>query len=304
MSSTTLNEPFRDREAVLPPPGAHVHRRVSWRAILGGVVLVVSVQLLWSLLGAGIGLDTIDVGAGTTPTAGSLGIGAGVWWLVSSVVALGFGGYAAAWLAGSELRRDGVLHGLVTWGVASLLAVYLLTSAAGSLIGGTASVLGGLASTAGSGLKAAAQPVAQATGLTPDMLQQQAQAFLKPANPDPATMSPQDAMKEVTSDLATYAKGGPDADAARARIVAIMAAQQHISPDQASRQFDEAQARLKQEKAQAVQAAKQAADAAATAAAHTAFAAFTALLVGAIASAIGGGLAARRRVPPMRRAAR
>ena len=37
--------------------GAHVHRRISWAAIFGGVILVVAVQLLLSLLGAGLGWE-------------------------------------------------------------------------------------------------------------------------------------------------------------------------------------------------------------------------------------------------------
>jgi hypothetical protein len=34
---------------------------------------------------------------------------------------LTFGGRAAAWLAGIELRWDGVLNGLIAWGIAALL---------------------------------------------------------------------------------------------------------------------------------------------------------------------------------------
>jgi len=78
----------------------HTHQRISWAAIFGGVILVVAVQLLLSLLGAGIGLGTVNTNLGSTPTASSLGIGAGVWWVVSSCIALGLGGYVAAWLAG------------------------------------------------------------------------------------------------------------------------------------------------------------------------------------------------------------
>ena len=281
--------------------GSHTHRRISWAAIFGGVILVVTVQLLFSLLGAGIGLNTVNTNAGTTPNASSIGIGAGAWWIISSIIALTFGGYAAAWLAGIELRWDGFLHGLITWGIATLLTVWLLTSAIGGIIGGGASALGGLASAAGSGIKDAAQPVAQAAGVTPDMIQQQAQAYLKPANPDPATMSPQEAQKDIATNLVTYAKGGPDAAAAKTRIIAVMAAQQHISTDQASQQFDQAQAKLQQEKAQAIQTAKNAADATATAAAHTSFAAFADLLIGAIAAAVGGSMAVQRRLQTTQR---
>jgi len=276
--------------------GSHTHRRISWSAIFGGVILVVAVQLLLSLLGAGIGLGSVNVNAGTTPDASSAGIGAGVWWVVSSMIALAFGGYAAAWLAGIEIRWDGMLHGLVTWGIATLLTIYLLTSAIGSVIGGGFSALGSVTSAAGSGVKDAAQPLAQAAGVSPDMLQQQAQSYLKPTNPDPASMSPQDAQKEVASNLVSYARGGADAPAAKERVIAIMAAQQHVSHADAAKQFDDAQAKLKQTRDQAVQTAKKAADASASAASTASFAAFGDLLLGAIAAAIGGSLAVQRRL--------
>lgn len=248
------------------------------------------------MLAAGIGLGTVNVNAGSTPNASSFGIGAGIWWVVSSMIALGFGGYVAAWLAGIELRWDGVLHGLVTWGVATLLTIYLLSTAIGSVVGGGFSVLGSVTAAAGSGIKDAAQPLAQAAGLSPDMLQQQAQVYLKPANPDPAAMTPQDAQKEVVTNLATYAKGGPDAPAAKQRVIAIMAAQQHITADDAGKQFDANEAKVKQARDQAVQTAKNATDESATAASKTAFAGFGALLLGAIAAAIGGSIAVQRRL--------
>jgi hypothetical protein len=281
--------------------GAHTHRRISWAAIFGGVILVVTIQLLLGLLGAGIGLGTVNTNNGTTPDASSIGMGAGLWWIVSSIIALGFGGYVSAWLAGIEIKWDGILHGLITWGIATLLTVYLLTSAVGSVIGGGFSAVGGAASAAGSGVKDAAQPLAQATGVSPDMLQQQAQAYLQPTNPDPATMSPQDAQKEVVTNLATYAKGGPDAAAAKERVVTIMAAQQHISHDEAAKRFDDAQAKLQQARDQAIQTAKNAADASAAAASKASFAAFGNLLLGAIAAAIGGSLAVQRRLTVARR---
>lgn len=284
--------------------GSHTHRRISWAAIFGGVILVVAVQLLLSMLGAGIGLGTVNTNAGTTPDASSLGIGAGVWWVISSIIALAFGGYVSAWLAGIELRWDGVLHGLITWGIATLLTIYLLSSAVGGIIGGGFSALGSVASAAGSGVKDAAQPLAQAAGVSPDVLQQQAQAYLKPANPDPATMTPQDAQREVATNLVTYARGGSDAAAAKDRVINIMAAQQHVGRDQAAKQFDAAQAKLTQTKDQAVQTAKNAADASAAAASKTSFAAFGDLLLGLIAAAVGGSLAVQRRLQITQRVVR
>jgi hypothetical protein len=272
----------------------HTHKRISWSALFGGVVLVVSIQLLLSLLGAAIGFSTVDVNAGSTPSASSFGTGAGLWWVASSCIALFVGGYAAAWLAGLEIRFDGLLHGLVTWGIATLLTVYLLTSAVGGIIGGGFSALGSLSSTLGSGIKSAAAPIA--TGISPDMVKQQAQAFLQPATAtDPAALSPQDAQKEVASNLVTYEKGGADAPAAKQRIVAITAAQLKISQADAEKKFDDAQAKITQAKNQAEQTAKAAADATASAASKTGFAVFVDLLLGAIFAAIGGAVAVSRR---------
>jgi hypothetical protein len=269
--------------------------RVSWPAIFAGVIVVVAVQLLLSLLGAGIGLGTVDTNAGSTPAASSLGIGAGIWWVVSSCLALFAGGYVTAWLAGIETSFDGMLHGLVTWGIATLLTLWLLTSAIGGLIGGGFSALSGIMTATGSGVSQMAKPIAQATGLSPDMIQQQAQAFLQPTNTDPATMSPQDAQKEIGTNLVTYARGGSDAPQAKERIINIIAAQRKIGHDDAAKQFNDAQAKLTQTRDQAVQTAKDAADASAAAASKTAFAGFGVLLLGLIAGVIGGSLAVQRR---------
>jgi len=281
--------------------GPHTHRRISWAAIFGGVILVITVQLLLSLLGAGIGLGIVDVNGGATPSSSTLGIGAGLWWVVSSCIALFAGGYAAAWFAGIDSRFDGVLHGIVTWGIATLVTFWLLTSAIGSIIGGGFSALSTIVSTAGSGVGEAAKPLAQAAGVTPDVIQDQAQAFLRPTNPDPATMSPQDAQKAVATNLATYIKGGPDAPAAKERTIDIMAAQMKVSREEATNRFNDAEAKLKQTRDQAAAIAKNTADATAAAASKTSFSAFGVLLVGMIAAAIGGSMAIQRRLLVARR---
>ena len=274
---------------------SHTHRRISWAAVAGGVVLVVVLQLMLSLLGAGVGLGTVNTNAGSTPMASTLGIGAGLWWVLSSCISIGVGGFVAAWFAGVEIRFDGVLHGLVTWGIATLLTFWLLSSAIGSVIGGGFSALGSVASATGSSVSDAAKPLAQAAGVSPDMIQQQAQAYLQPADPDPATMSPQDAQKAVATNLTTYAGGGPDAAAAKERVINIMAAQMKISRDDAAKKFDDAQAKLQQTRDKAAQTAKDATDASVSAASKASFGAFLVLLLGGLAAAFGGSMAVQRR---------
>ncbi len=275
-------------------------KRVSWSAIFAGVVMTLSAQLLLSLLGVAIGLGTIDPATADTPTASSLGMGAGLWWLASTIVSLVLGGYTAAWLAGIARRFDGMLHGLVTWGATLLLTFYLLTSAIGSTIGGAFTALGNVtgaaASAAGEGIRAAAPQVAEMAP-SADQIREQAREFLRPANADPATLSPEDAQAEIASNLARVAAGGQAAEQAEQRIVAIMAAQLQIPPEEAQRRFDEAQAQAQMTQAvdEASAAATRAADTAADVGSTGSFMAFAALLLGAVAAAIGGSMAVSRR---------
>ena len=274
-------------------------QRISWSAIFAGVVVAVAVQLLLSMLGVGIGLGLVEPMAGDTPGAGSFGIGAGLWWLVSNLLALVAGGYVAAWLAGNTLRFDGMLHGVVTWGITLLLTFYLLGSAIGGIIGGAFGMIGGAASgaasVAGEGLKAAAPQVGLGN-VTPDQILDQAKSYLQPANPDPASLTAEAAQQEIATAMPKLLAGGEQAKQARERIVAIMAAQLKISPEDAAKRFDEAQAQLTQAKDQAVQTAKAAADQTASAASKASVLAFIALVLGAAAAAFGGSLAVQRRV--------
>jgi hypothetical protein len=42
--------------------------------------------------GVGIGLSTIDPAAGDTPQGVSMGVGAGIWWVISNLIGLVVGG--------------------------------------------------------------------------------------------------------------------------------------------------------------------------------------------------------------------
>ncbi len=274
---------------------AHIHRRISWPALFAAVFVAIAIELMLSILGVAVGLGFVSPEAGATPHASSLGIGAGVWWFVSTLIAFGIGGFVAAWLAGITARFDGVLHGVVTWAIATMVVVYLLTTALGGLLGGAFSLVGSGLSAAGAGVKAAAPQVAQAAGVTPEMLQGQAQAYLQPTDPDPATMSPQDAQKAIATELPTYVAGGAGAAAAKDRIIAIMAAQMKVSKDDATKRFDQLQARATQTKNQAIQTTETAATTSAGAASTGSYLIFGVLLLDLIAAAIGGSLAVQRR---------
>src|SRR3954452_4497516 len=138
-----------DRPAApLASPDLVEYRRVSWSAVLAGVVVAISFNLVLAVLGIGIGLTTIDPAQAESPQASTLGIAATIWWIVTALLSLASGGWVAGRLAGMPTRLDGALHGLVTWGIATMLIFWLLTSAVGSLIGGAFSVIGNALSNA------------------------------------------------------------------------------------------------------------------------------------------------------------
>lgn len=115
-------------------------RKVSWGAIFSGVALFLVVFFTLSVLGAAIGLTTVDPAQEQEPAAG-LGIGAAIWGIISMIIALFVGGWAASRLSTAWSKLSGTLHGLVTWAVSIVLLLWLMTTAIGSVLGGAMSAL-------------------------------------------------------------------------------------------------------------------------------------------------------------------
>ncbi len=280
--------------------------RLSWGAVFAGVVIAVAIQLVLGILGAGIGLTMVDPVEGTTPGAAGFGIGAGIYWLITTVIALGAGGYAAARVAGVHERFDALVHGLVVWGVTLILTLYLLTSAVGGIIGGAFRTVGAVAGTAGSAVGAAASvaPVAASAagvdaGDVKDAardVRSEAAAYLSDAPNDPAQMTPEQAQAEIAKQLPALARGGAEGQQAESRIVDVVAAQRKISRAEAQAQVTRAKQQFVQTKNDAVATAKSATDKAAGAAAGTSFILVFALLIGAAAAGFGATTATRRRL--------
>jgi hypothetical protein len=272
-------------------------RRISWGAVLAGAVIVIAVHLSLSLLGLGIGLSTVDPTAGDTPEATSLGLGAGIWWVVSNLIALVIGGYVAARLSGMPLRGDGIIHGVLTWAVTLLITIYLLTTGVGNLVGGAFNVVGNAVSTLGQGVAQAVPPALEASGVSPEQIQQQADELLRPEQP--GQLNADQARRELTDALRQMATGS-EQEAAQARQGAteLIAQRAGISPEQANQRIEQMTAELKRRADEAKVQATQAADATAKAASSASIWAFAAFVLGAAAGAWGGYLGTRNRYEP------
>ena len=145
-------------------------RRMSWGAALAGVAVVLFIQLMLSLLGVGIGLANVNPATGDNPSLATFGTNAGIFGAVSVIVATFLGAWASGRLSGSPSRTDGMLHGVVTWSVATLLFIYLLTTTLGSLVGGTFGMLGSTVQSIAQGAQGAAGGIGQ---VLPDDLRAQ-----------------------------------------------------------------------------------------------------------------------------------
>jgi hypothetical protein len=267
--------PYRNDDKLV---GAQ-YQAVSWGSIIAGVVVAIGLQLLFNLLGFAIGASSINASQGDQPGKG-MAVGALIWFVVTWLLSLGAGAWTATQFSGHTTRRLAALNGVLIWAVASLSLVYLLGTAAGSLIGGTASVIGRAASLAGSGAKSSAPAVTgllqQATGVTPKDISDQAGDLVS----DPK-------FQQILGDAL---RGGQFTDEDHQALATLLEQRRHMTPDQADQTISQWQSDLKKAAQSAKTNALQAEDKAASGVSAAGFGSFIALLLGLAAAVLGGVL--------------
>src|SRR2546423_8363769 len=115
-------------------------RRASWGAIFAGTFVTIVLQSMLTLLGVSLGLATLRPFQDQNTTQ-NLALGSAIWLLVSGLISLWIGACIAGRLSGGPLRADGMLHGIVTWSVATVAMLFLVATTAGALFGGFGSLL-------------------------------------------------------------------------------------------------------------------------------------------------------------------
>jgi len=256
---------------------------ISWGAVFAGVATVLVVQLMLNLLGVGIGLSLIEPWSRDTPPAEAVPVAAGIWWVVSGIVAALLGGMLAGRLSGRPKESTAGWHGFAAWAVSTLV----MLAALGSILAGA---IGGAVSTAGSavgGLGAAAAAVAG-----PSVLER----FEQEVSQDTAGGFDPAALQEAAVSAVSSALIADEADAADARERAAQALSraQSISIEEARTRYDEMEQRYDAAVAEAEATAKQVAEDAAHAGARISLYGFAALMLGALAAWFGGRLGAVR----------
>ena len=253
--------------------------KVSWGAIFAGVVVGLITQVLLTMLGVGIGIATLDPMTTDNPTASSFSIGAGIWYVLSGIIAAYVGGYIASRMSGKTVATTGALHGLTTWAFTTLLVLYMLSTAVGGIVGGAfsgvTSAIGGLGQTAAT---AAAPALAQANPL--EALEQQ----VRSTGTDPESLN-----NAAISAMQALVMGdeGQKADA-REKAAAAIASAKNVPIEDARTQVQQYETQYNQTVEQAKATALSAADTAASVVSTGAILAFVALVLGAIAGWLGG----------------
>ena len=289
MAVTPTRTPVASTAATIEPRSTLLLNQVSWGAIFAGAVIALVAQMILNMVGLGIGLSTLNPTGNDTPTAASLSTGAGLWWVVSGIVASLIGGFLAGRLSGKPSAGTSGYHGLVSWAVTTLVIVYLLTSAAGGLIGGAfggiSSVIGGAGSALGGAAQTAAQTAAPSlTKLTNPLDGIENKVRQTSGGQDPAALrdtAAQAVRAYLSGDAAQQAQ-------AEARATDALAKAQGISPDEAKAQVQDYRKQYEQAAAEAKQKALAAAEATRSAAAQGALYGALALILGALAAFLGG----------------
>lgn len=308
----SYSDPNRSAVLVTDASVTTVGRRISWGAVFAGGLVALMVMLLINLLTLGFGLQSINPATEADPLAG-LGRGALIGVIIANVLALFIGGWVAGRLAASPNRLEGALHGILTWGLVTLLSFWLLSSAVGRLVGGVTAIVGQGLGAVAQGAAAIAPEAAQAVedalaaqGVSFDGIHQEANQLLQQvtegevqpaAAADQAAetaqdiaQNPQQAGQEINQLIDQVFGENPSETVTQEDLVTALVANSSLTQAEAEQTVANWQ-QTAQQAEDALQAARQdleeAAQAASDAVGSAAVWAFFGLLLGALIAAVG-----------------
>jgi len=261
-----------------------VVRRISWAAIFAGLIITLVTELVLSVLGIAIGATAINPLTADQGSAQGIGIGAGIWFLVTSLIALFLGGWVAGRVSGFARGGEGTLHGLVTWGAATLLTVYLLSTAVGGMLSGTAGLLKNampaagqaMSSSGGGGQGGVGSALQSVAGGGSDSTGQEIQSLAK-SNPQ---------LAPAAARLISESPNVKPED--RQAVVNSLVSKNNMSEDQANQTVDRWIQGSQQMKAQTEQKARKAGDVAAKGVSAAGWWSFAMLVLTGLVAAWGG----------------
>lgn len=278
---------------------------VSWGAIFAGATAGLALQVLFMMLGAGLGLAIYSPITSENPVA-NLSIGALIIHSICALISLFFGGWVAGRFTPVAARAAACLHGFIVWCTCTVGGVLLVALGAGAVVGGASSLIGG-------GLSAVGKPVAAAADgavdLASDAMKQSGDtisSFVDEAVSSMAVDAPENAgiraKREIGFAVARLFNSAQEGDATTRRDAAVTALVNHAGMNKAdadravtewTETFERLQADLTAAKEAAATKAREAADSTASAMAKFSLWAFVGFLLGALAASWGGNQGAK-----------
>jgi hypothetical protein len=119
---------------------AIVNRKFAWSGIFSGTFLFLAIEATFGVLGSAVFHSALKTSSASAASP-NIGVGAGIWMVVLSIIALYFGGRLASTYSATATGNAGMYAGLVTYGVCILVAI--LVAALVSLACGAAAARAG-----------------------------------------------------------------------------------------------------------------------------------------------------------------
>jgi hypothetical protein len=107
-------------------------KRISWGAVWAGAIVTLGMEALFTAFGLFIGFGMYDSRA-ANPWAG-ISAWTTVWYLVTAGWSMFFGAWCAGRLSGDPVRGSRILHGITSWGLATIATVAIVTIASWSVL--------------------------------------------------------------------------------------------------------------------------------------------------------------------------
>ena len=137
-------EPHEARDRVVHESVEVARDRVRWGPIIAGLFAALSTLAVLGTLGSAIGASAYDPG----DSARNFGVGAGIWGIISVLLAFALGGWLAARTAAVRGHDNGLLNGAMVWVVAIPVMAYVLAGVLGSAVSTAVDATGSAAVTA------------------------------------------------------------------------------------------------------------------------------------------------------------
>jgi hypothetical protein len=225
---------------------------VDWPAVIAGIILASAISVVLISFGSAVGLNFLDFGYGDGPNPIFVGIAAATWFLWVQVSSFMAGGYLTGRLRRryfdanedeSDLR-DGA-HGLLVWAGAVILGAVIAVGG----VGAAANAVGSAAAT----VTTAASNVAEGAADAVDPNAYFIDTMFRSTQPVDAAA----ARDEAGRIFAQAALGdGTVAEADRAYLASVVAANTGVPPEEAQARVDAAIASVEQARQEAIEAAR------------------------------------------------